>query len=247
MTKRMVLIAEDEQTTRMALQMALVQKGYEVHVAVDGSEAIDKLKQHTFDVVLLDLIMPKIKGVEVLAVSQELAPYTAFVVFTAHASTETAITALRSGVIDYLRKPASFDVIFEAIERGIAKHDEWVKQKKALTVLEQLDDTQVVQDANIQTNAFLIDTSKQQIYYHETLLKLTPSEYQLLSVLIQNRDIVVSYTQLVQLAYDILYVDEGEARRMVKTHLYRLGKKLKKINESPLETVRGRGILLSDK
>lgn len=247
MTKRMILIAEDEKTTRMALQVALAKKGYDVHVAVDGAEAIEKLKQHAFHVVLLDLIMPNVKGVEVLAVSQELAPQTAFVVFTAHASTETAITALRSGAIDYLHKPASFEVIFKAIERGLAKHDEWVKQQQALTVLEQLDDNQVTYDGNVQTNVFFIDASKQQIYYHEELLKLTPSEYQLLSILIQHRNVVLSYAELVQFAYDIQGIDEGEARRMVKTHLYRLGKKLKEISDTPLETVRGRGILLSDK
>jgi len=83
----------------------LESESYEVVTAASGSEAIDLLKQDAFDLVLTDLKMPGIDGLEVLRRGKEIAPQAVVLIFTGYASLESAIEALREGAYDYLVKP----------------------------------------------------------------------------------------------------------------------------------------------
>ncbi|HHH40815.1 MAG TPA: response regulator, partial [Chloroflexi bacterium] len=98
----LILVVDDEQTTASTLRRTFELLGYRVREARSGEEALLRLREESFDLVLLDLRMPGLGGLEVLREARHLAPNTPFVILTAHASLESAILALRRGACDYL-------------------------------------------------------------------------------------------------------------------------------------------------
>ncbi|MDD2540586.1 MAG: response regulator, partial [Desulfuromonadaceae bacterium] len=100
-----ILIVEDDQTFRGLLAAILVDAGHEVTQAVDGAAGLVKLKQNLFDLVLSDLKMPKMGGVELFRASRSLPSPPPFVLLTAFGTVEEAVAAIKDGVSDFLTKP----------------------------------------------------------------------------------------------------------------------------------------------
>ncbi len=106
-----ILIVDDEQSMRDVLSIMLKRAGYGVTVAADGEEAIAQLGKDIFDLVITDLKMPKVGGLDVLKAVKDSSPDTVVLVITAFASTETAIEAMKRGAYDYLTKPFQVDEV----------------------------------------------------------------------------------------------------------------------------------------
>jgi DNA-binding response OmpR family regulator len=102
MTHR-ILVIDDDNNIRLTVRKVLVDAGYEVDVAVDGHHGLEKLSQHQYNIVLLDMKMPDIDGLEVLRRSRGY--QASFVMVTGFGSVETAVEAMKLGAVDYLRKP----------------------------------------------------------------------------------------------------------------------------------------------
>lgn len=100
-----VLIVDDEDTLRLTIKTRLASAGFETDAAVDGEEAVEKLKHSSFDVVLLDINMPRMDGIAALGVISELYPGTDVIMLTGFADFTTAIECLKKGAKDYLVKP----------------------------------------------------------------------------------------------------------------------------------------------
>lgn len=100
-----ILVVDDEDTLRLTLQARLRLAGFEVDIAADGKEALEKLKQDAFDAVLLDIIMPRMNGIEALDQISQLHPKTEVIMLTGFADFATAIDCLKRGAKDYLVKP----------------------------------------------------------------------------------------------------------------------------------------------
>jgi DNA-binding response OmpR family regulator len=98
-----ILVIDDDNNIRLTVRKVLVDAGYEVDVAVDGHHGLEKLSQQQYDVVLLDMKMPDIDGLEVLQRAQ--GNHASFVMQTGFGSVETAVEAMKLGAVDYLRKP----------------------------------------------------------------------------------------------------------------------------------------------
>jgi diguanylate cyclase (GGDEF)-like protein/PAS domain S-box-containing protein len=114
-----VLIVDDDPFALQSIAKVLEGESYEVTTAASGSEALDLLKQESFDLVLTDLRMPDVDGLEVLRQAKEIAPQAVVLILTGYASVESAIEALREGAYDYLVKPSSDDELKLKIERGL--------------------------------------------------------------------------------------------------------------------------------
>jgi two-component system response regulator PilR (NtrC family) len=116
-----VLVVDDEPSMRQMLLYVLRREGYEVTLATSGREAVALLEQEPVDLLISDIRMPDMNGVEVLRAARQLDPEVAGVMITAFASTETAVEALRLGASDYLSKPFDLDelklVVRNALER----------------------------------------------------------------------------------------------------------------------------------
>jgi DNA-binding NtrC family response regulator len=111
-----VLVAEDEPILRITISDALVQEGWEVSVAEDGEAALRLFEKNAHDVVLADLLMPRMDGVELLRRVKALQPSTAVVIITAHATVDTAVEAMRSGAADVITKPFSISQLLLRLE-----------------------------------------------------------------------------------------------------------------------------------
>ncbi|MGA9351584.1 MAG: HD domain-containing phosphohydrolase [Anaerolineae bacterium] len=116
-----VLVVDDDQFALRSMARALGGESYEVVTAASGSEAIDLLKQDSFDLVLTDLKMPGVDGMEVLRQAREIAPQAVVLILTGYASLESAIEALREGAYDYLLKPCSVHELKLKIARGLER------------------------------------------------------------------------------------------------------------------------------
>ncbi len=112
-----ILIAEDEQAIRESLKLVLEDEGYIVDTASDGLEALNKIKSENFDLVITDIKMPQLDGMELLEKGSQISPDTFFIIITAYASVNSAIAALRAGAYDYLIKPLEFDDLLIRIRR----------------------------------------------------------------------------------------------------------------------------------
>ena len=238
-----ILIVDDEKTTRLSLTEAFEQRGYTVGSADNGENALIALSDG-YDVVLLDMEMPGIKGDEVLKVAAELTPDTDFIVLTAYASAETAITALRTGASDYLHKPSSLTTIFDAVERVLTRRREQKLAEHELTELRTLASETAV--STLSVGNIEIDKQSQLASINGRLLNLTPIEHKLLYQLIQHAGDLQTYTQLARESHD-LTLTEPEARKLLRTHIYRLSKKINDHDAGcTIQSIRGRGIILTE-
>lgn len=118
-----ILLAEDEEVLRNELAEVLSDLGYKVITANDGAMALDELKKHDIQLVLTDLRMPKVDGLELMRKGRELAPEASFLVMTAFGSMETAIEALRAGATDYLLKPVALEDLTAKVGRLLETAD----------------------------------------------------------------------------------------------------------------------------
>ena len=112
-----ILVVDDEEIIRDSLSYILKENGYNVDTAVDGSDAIDKIEDNNYDLVITDLKMPKIGGIELLEKISSKKTDTFTMVITAYASVDSAVSALRSGAYDYIIKPLDFDEVILKVKR----------------------------------------------------------------------------------------------------------------------------------
>lgn len=112
-----ILVVDDEQIIRESLSFVLKKEGYQVEEAANGREALTKQESRPFDVVVSDIEMPEMRGMELLEHITKRTPQTFVIMVTAFASIETAVAALRKGAYDYVLKPIDFDDILLRIKR----------------------------------------------------------------------------------------------------------------------------------
>ncbi len=113
------LIVDDEKDFRTYLSEALAGAGYETRTAASGREAVDLAADEDFDVILLDLIMPKMSGSDVLVELRRVSPRSRVIMITAFASIENAVDAVKRGATDYLSKPFKIDELLVRIKRAL--------------------------------------------------------------------------------------------------------------------------------
>ncbi len=134
-TQKRILIVDDEAGMCEFLAYLLEGEGYEVDTAPSGAEGLLKLEEDGFALVLADIKMPGMDGIELLRRVRELDKDVVFVVMTAYASMETAIKAIKYGAYDYLGKPFDdTEKILTVIERGLAHYQELVAEKRLISM-----------------------------------------------------------------------------------------------------------------
>lgn len=120
MTKRRILVVDDEKNIRLMLTQALAADDTQIDTAVNGEEALGKFEQVAYDLVLLDLRLPGMDGMDVLREMQNRYPKLPVILLTAHGTVENAVEAMKSGAVNYLQKPFSPRELREAVENALA-------------------------------------------------------------------------------------------------------------------------------
>ena len=121
MEQRKILVVDDDGEMRLALELTLRKAGYACALARDGREALDRLKGEAFDLVVTDLRMPRVDGIELLERLSAAAPHTPALVITAHGTVDTAVESMKRGAADFLQKPFGPDVLLAKVAGALAR------------------------------------------------------------------------------------------------------------------------------
>ncbi len=264
-----ILIVEDEHNIRMTLA-GILKSLYEVTLAESGEEALTLTSESAFDLILLDIHLPGMSGLEVLETIQHQHPQVIVIILTGYASVDNAVRAMRNGAVDYLQKPASQDEILESVQAGLIERQRerrrnavLMKARKLLSeglaeleqvvpehvdLLAEADADAAEQtldpDRFLQRGPLIIDTYRRKATLHGELLDLTGGEYDLLLCLAQDAPQVLGPRELV-------YRTRGyecslsEAREIVRWQVYLLRQKVEADPSSPqyVLNVRGKGYM----
>lgn len=117
--KEKLLIVEDEETLRESLQRVLTQEGYEIDGVNSAEAALRILAENSYALVITDIMLPGVNGIQLLKKSREINPGARFLIITAFASIETAVEATRAGAFDYLVKPIQHQELKDTIRKAL--------------------------------------------------------------------------------------------------------------------------------
>ena len=218
-----ILIVEDEVGILQFLQQGLEEEGYTIVTATDGEKALEMLTNQSFDLVLLDWMLPKLTGLE-LCKAYRLQNKTSPVIFlTAKDTVQETIEGLQAGANDYIKKPFSFD---ELVER-IKIHFRNSEKEQVLTL-----------------GPIEMDLSKHLVMVNNVAITLTHREFELLHYLVKNKGKVCTRTQIIEDVWDIHFdYDTG----VIDVFMNAIRKKLNlKKEEDYIKTIRGVGYIAND-
>jgi len=233
MTK--ILIVDDEEVARISLSDILRLEGFTVQAAGSGEEAVNILQQEDFDVMLLDLRMPGMGGLDVLENVIDHLPDLQVIVMTAHGSMDSAIQALRFRVHDYLLKPISPDQILSSIKSALERREE----------LAAADGNTGTPNIYRLPGGPCMDLNKRTITWDDGSLSLTPTEGRLLGVLMQQKGQMLTHAELV-LQCQGYRVDNEEAAKILRPVVSRLRQKMTEVPgwSEWIKNIRGSGYVL---
>lgn len=217
-----ILLVEDQKDMRELLAKRL-KKEYSVDVCEDGESALDYLNVYKYDLVLLDIMLPKISGLEVLKKMRQKRIETPVLLLTAKSSIEDRVTGLDSGADDYLVKPFSYDELTARIRMLLRR-----KSSQLTSILEVGDLT--------------LDTVSKTVKRGDKNLSLTAKEYMLLEYMMHHPHIILTRNQLEQRAWNSDF--EGGSN-IVDVYIRYLRKKIDDGQDvKMIETIRGQGYRL---
>ena len=208
-----ILFLEDEPAIREVLAEYMKLQGYGVVCAGDGERALEVLQGDTFDMAVLDIMVPKVSGLEVLSWIQENRPETAVIMLTALEDEQTQVQAFNHYADDYVVKPVSPIILLKRMETILRRVRRAVPQEQGL----------------------VIHGEAYQAFYHGVSLELTLSEFLLLQVLAQEPKRVFTREQLILRIFNEDYVGND---MIIDAHVKNLRKKLP---ENFIKTVIGVG------
>ncbi|MBI3241591.1 MAG: response regulator transcription factor [Chloroflexi bacterium] len=261
MTAPKVLVVDDEKAMRLSLSEIIRLDGCEVQAAASGEEALQLLSTNSFDLMLLDLKMPGMDGIRVLAETHRLSPQTVIILLTAHGTLDTAMQAIENQAFAYLLKPSAPDVIIDKVRRGLARRMEMSHKDQLINQIEQnLKELRTeVSPASAAPGpdskpklasggGIVLDLSRREATVGGKSLHLTPTEFRLLTALMTRPDEVLTAQQLVREAQGY-QADEREAREIIRPTISRLRSKLAQYPHSAkcLVSVRGQGYMFSER
>jgi len=122
-TRASILIIDDERGLREGCRRVLARQNYQVGTAASGQEGLSKVLSEEYDLVLLDVVMPDISGIELMKHMRVHDPELICIIMTAYATVELAVQAMKLGAYDFIEKPFSDETLLQAVERGLERHN----------------------------------------------------------------------------------------------------------------------------
>jgi DNA-binding response OmpR family regulator len=232
-----VLVVEDDPTSRLTLAQLLERAGYTVLQASTGETAIDMLEQHVFAVVVSDIVLGAIDGIEVLHTARLQPQSPNVILLTGHGTLETAIAAVRSGAHDYMLKPASKDELMRSVARAVQDYRDRHHLREAAAIITGIYQRQQPPEAApgaeaeqrasavYQVGDLTIGATRHDVTASGEPVQLTPIEYALLRFLAEAPGQTRSYCDIVRRTHRF-EAEEAEAQALVRQHIRNLRKKL---------------------
>jgi DNA-binding response OmpR family regulator len=258
-----LLVVDDEVNLRAGLRDLLSLMGYQVDEAASGHKALELLESRLYDLMVLDIRMPGMDGVEVMHRARQMHPDLSIIVLTAHASLESAIAAVKSDAADYMLKPFNVEDLAATISQALQERAERLRRKQLLNLIGTALDTLGQPEGSaapppvpptpperfLHVGPLTLDRQKRLAMMQgepPRTVELTEGEAAILAVLMEHPNRVLSCSELVYAAmgYD---VDEREAQNQVRLYIFRLRHKVEADPGQPrlIRTLRGRGYFFS--
>ncbi|MDX1991527.1 MAG: response regulator transcription factor [bacterium] len=223
MTK--VLVVDDDSKIRSLIKVNLEKRGYSVIEAADGDSAIAKMRQGVPDLVILDLIMPGVDGLEVCKWIRKRHDIP-IIVLSAQSDEELKVQALDEGADDYVTKPFGYDELLARVRAVMRRAAESAENQE---------------ESKIKIQEFVIDLSAKRAFVNDSDIHLTRTEFALLSELGRNLDSILSHDELLARVWGPEY---RGSNHYLHVYLGRVRKKMGDKHSSLLETVPGLGYVL---
>ncbi|WP_284141740.1 MULTISPECIES: response regulator transcription factor [unclassified Virgibacillus] len=228
MSKPKILIVEDEQKLSRVLQLELEYEDYLTTVAADGKEALRKIEEQEWDLVLLDIMLPKLNGLEVLRRVRLNDESTPIILLTARDQVFDKVSGLDHGANDYITKPFQIEELLARIRAHLRQRR---KRKEQVENKLEVDDLRV-------------DLNRREVKRSDQTLELTPREFDLLVCLLQNKNIVMTREQLIEQVWGFDYFGDTN---VVDVYIRYVRKKIDKDKQTPtIQTIRGVGYIIKD-
>lgn len=249
MTKARILVVDDEDVARLSLLRILQLEGYEVTAVGDGATALRELARTAYDLMILDLHMRGMSGIDVVTRTSETYPNLKVVILTAYGSMDTAIQALRYRVTDYLIKPSAPSEILKSVDKALKGEGldpvNLVNEPRSASRYAGSTAKPHEQTVFHAADGVIIDCMRRKIAWEENVIPLTPTEAKIIGILLENNSLVVRHQDLVQKAYGYR-VGSGEAAKILRPILSRLNTKLERIpgGKNWIRSIRGSGYLM---
>lgn len=227
--RRRILVVDDESDIGELLKYNLEQEGYETAIVNEGEKVIEKLKSEAFDLLILDLMLPGVSGLDICRSMkrEESLETIPIIMLTAKSSETDKIVGLEVGADDYITKPFSPREVVARVKAVLRRSED----KKEYDI-----------GGNLEFEGLKIDTSRHEVYVEGEEVKLTNTEFKILQCLLQKPGHVFNRSQLITFALgkDVSVVD-----RTIDVHITNLRKKLNQRGPQ-IESIRGVGYRLKE-
>ncbi|MDF2872099.1 MAG: two component transcriptional regulator, winged helix family [Anaerocolumna sp.] len=222
-----ILIVEDESKIARFVELELKYEGYEVEIAADGRTGLEKALQKDVSLVLLDIMLPGISGIEVCR-RIRMESDVPVIMLTAKDDVTDKVAGLDIGADDYMTKPFAIEELLARIRVALNRHTKQVQPKQDLLIIGKLK----------------LNLSGHSAFYGDDELVLTKKEYELLEYLIRNKNIAITREQLLNNVWDYEYLGDTN---VVDVYIRYLRQKIDdKYSIRLINTVRGVGYIIKD-
>lgn len=221
-----ILVVEDERRLARVIRQVLEEEGHTVDVAYDGEEGLAMATEGSHDVIVLDVLLPKMDGVEVCRTLRQRRIDTPILLLTALDSVDDRVKGLDSGADDYLAKPFAFQELLARL-RALGRRR-----------------VQPQEPSRLQVGDLVLDLRRRRVERAGRVLYLSPKEFNLLEFLMRNEGRVVTRTQILDHVWGY---DFGADSNLVDVYVAYLRRKIDRCHSNKLiKTVRGVGYTLGD-
>ncbi|PIY71865.1 DNA-binding response regulator [Candidatus Roizmanbacteria bacterium CG_4_10_14_0_8_um_filter_33_9] len=221
-----LLLIEDEIRLSHYIKKGLTEQGFAVDTAYDGEEGLYLAKEETYDVIILDVMLPKLNGIEVCKKLHLSKKNTPVLMLTARSETEDKILGLESGADDYLTKPFVFAELKARINALLRRSYHQVTINLSIDTLE-------------------VDPLKHVVKRNNKMIKLTPKEFAILELLLRRKNEVVTRTQVIEHVWDYNF---DSLSNVVDVFMGTLRKKIDRgFKKKLIHTLHGIGYMISDR
>ena len=220
-----ILIVEDEHLIATSLKKGLEQEHYTVDISFDGVEGYDLASSGDYDIILLDLMLPKLDGISICKKLRDENNHTPILILTAKSQLEDKINGLNCGADDYLTKPFAFEELLARI-RALSRRPQQATSK-----------TLTVGDLNIDTTNYQVKRGNKEI-------RLSSKEYSLLECLVRHAGQILNKDQLIQYVWSY---ESDILPNTVEVYIRNLRQKIDKpFKKKLIQTIRGFGYKISE-
>jgi DNA-binding response OmpR family regulator len=220
-----ILIAEDDRKVARFLERGLREEHYAVDVCGDGEEALELAEVNPYDLVILDVMLPKKNGFSVCRELRQQGIMTPILMLTARSQLEDKVRGLQQGADDYLTKPFAFEELLARCQALLRRSQDYKTQ-------------------NLKVGDLVLDPVSRKVSRGERQISLTGKEYALLEYLMRNQGRIITQTMLIEHVWDMNY--EGLSN-IVNVYINHLREKIDKgFNQKYIHTIRGVGYKIDD-